>query len=135
MSAPLIQGLGLRRSGRFSKDQHAHRAEHSRVLGGTRRGRSQLVPSRRELRAGEDARVSKEQRASRPNVACRPLLEFVRSGNERRFGETPFPPEHPELGCPVRVYFTALPLDPGKTVRFITSPTNGNLHVFAMAIG
>ena len=39
------------------------------------------------------------------------------------------------LGRPVSVYFTALPLDPGKTVRFITLPTNSSLHVFAVAIG
>ena len=45
------------------------------------------------------------------------------------------PPEHPEQDHPVSVYYTALPLDPSKTVRFVTLPTNPNLHVFAMAIG
>jgi hypothetical protein len=33
------------------------------------------------------------------------------------------------------VYYTALPLDPNKTVRFVTLPSNPNVHVFAMAIG
>jgi hypothetical protein len=45
------------------------------------------------------------------------------------------PPEHPEQDHPVSVYYTALPLDPNKTVRFVTLPTNPDLHVFAMAIG
>jgi len=45
------------------------------------------------------------------------------------------PPEHPEQDHPVSVYYTALPLDPNKTVRFVTLPTNLSLHVFAMAIG
>lgn len=33
------------------------------------------------------------------------------------------------------VYYAALPLDPSKTVRFVTLPANLNLHVFALAIG
>ena len=41
-------------------------------------GRLNLVPSRRELRAGQDAHLSEEQGASRFRVACRPLLLFVR---------------------------------------------------------
>ena len=45
------------------------------------------------------------------------------------------PPEHPEQDHPVSVYYTALPLDPNKTVRFVTLPDNPNLHVFATAIG
>ena len=45
------------------------------------------------------------------------------------------PPEVPDPDHPVSVYYTAIPLDPGKTVRFITLPTNRDLHVFAMAIG
>lgn len=28
-----------------------------------------------------------------------------------------------------------IPLDPSKTVRFVTLPNNPDLHVFAMAIG
>ena len=35
-------------------------------------------------------------------------------------------------GHPVRVQDTAIPLDPAKTVRFITLPTNPDLHVFAI---
>jgi hypothetical protein len=39
----------------------------------------------------------------------------------------------------VSVYYGSIPLNPAKTVRFVTLPssmeTNGNLHVFAMAIG
>lgn len=42
---------------------------------------------------------------------------------------------NPDPDHPVSVYYTAIPLDPGKTVQFITLPTNLNLHVFAMAIG
>lgn len=45
------------------------------------------------------------------------------------------PPDNPDPHHPVSVYYTAIPLDPGKTVRFITLPTNLNLHVFAVAIG
>jgi len=45
------------------------------------------------------------------------------------------PPENPDQDHPVSVYYTALPLDPNKTVRFVTLPTNLNLHVFAIAIG
>jgi Glycosyl hydrolase family 20, catalytic domain/Glycosyl hydrolase family 20, domain 2/NPCBM-associated, NEW3 domain of alpha-galactosidase len=45
------------------------------------------------------------------------------------------PPGNPDPDHPVSVYYAAIPLDPGKTVRFITLPTNLNLHVFAMAIG
>jgi hypothetical protein len=35
-------------------------------------------------------------------------------------------------GYPVGVYGTAIPLDPAKTVRFISLPTNPDLHVFAI---
>jgi hypothetical protein len=39
----------------------------------------------------------------------------------------------------VSVYYGSIPLNPAKTIRFVTLPTsaetNGNLHVFAMAIG
>ena len=45
------------------------------------------------------------------------------------------PPDNPDPDHLVSVYYTAIPLDPGKTVRFITLPTNGDLHVFAMVIG
>ena len=45
------------------------------------------------------------------------------------------PPENPDQDHPVSVYYAALPLDPNKTVRFVTLPTNPYLHVFAMAIG
>ena len=40
------------------------------------------------------------------------------------------PPENPDRDRPVSVYYAALPLDPSKTVRFVTFPTNLNLHVF-----
>ena len=49
-----------------------------------------VVPSRRELRAGQDAHLSKEQRASRFRVACRPLLVFVRL--RQRAAMAPAPP-------------------------------------------
>jgi hypothetical protein len=45
------------------------------------------------------------------------------------------PAENPDQDHPVSVYYTALPLDPSKTVRFVTLPSNVNLHVFAIAIG
>jgi hypothetical protein len=45
------------------------------------------------------------------------------------------PAQHPDQDHPVSVYYTALPLDPSKTVRFVTLPSNVNLHVFAIAIG
>jgi beta-glucosidase len=45
------------------------------------------------------------------------------------------PPGVPDPHHPVSVYYTALPLDPGRTVRFVTLPTNRDLHVFAIAIG
>ena len=45
------------------------------------------------------------------------------------------PPEHPDQDHPVSVFYAAIPLDPSKTVRFVTLPTNPNLHVFAPAIG
>ena len=45
------------------------------------------------------------------------------------------PPENSDQDHPVSVYYTALPLDPSKKVRFVTLPSNVNLHVFAMAIG
>jgi hypothetical protein len=47
-------------------------------------------PSRRELRAGQDAHLSKEQRASRFRVACRPQLVFVRL--RQRAAMAPAPP-------------------------------------------
>lgn len=45
------------------------------------------------------------------------------------------PPENPDQGHPVSVYYGSIPLDPNKTVQFITLPTNLNLHIFAMSIG
>jgi hypothetical protein len=45
------------------------------------------------------------------------------------------PPEVPDPDHPVSVYYAAIPLDPGKTVRFITLPADRDLHVFSMAIG
>ena len=45
------------------------------------------------------------------------------------------PPGHPDPDHPVGVFYGAIPLDSTKTVRFVTLPTNPNLHVFAMAIG
>jgi hypothetical protein len=45
------------------------------------------------------------------------------------------PPGNPDPGHLVSVYYTAIPLDPAKTVQFITLATNLNLHVFAMSIG
>jgi hypothetical protein len=44
-------------------------------------------------------------------------------------------PGNPEQDHPVSVYYAAIPLDPNKTVRFVTLPTNPNLHIFAIAIG
>jgi hypothetical protein len=38
-------------------------------------------------------------------------------------------------GHPVSVHYTAMPLNPAKTVRLITLPTNPDLHAFAIAIG
>jgi hypothetical protein len=39
----------------------------------------------------------------------------------------------------VSVYYASIPLNPAKTVRYVTLPssaeTHGNLHVFALAIG
>ena len=45
------------------------------------------------------------------------------------------PPGHPDPDHPVSVFYGAIPLDPTKTVRFVTLPTNPNLHIFAIAIG
>jgi hypothetical protein len=45
------------------------------------------------------------------------------------------PPEHPDQDHPVSVFYGSIPLDPNKTVRFVTLPANRNLHIFAMAIG
>jgi len=45
------------------------------------------------------------------------------------------PPGHPDPDHPVSVFYGAIPLDSTKTVRFVTLPTNPNLHIFAMAIG
>jgi hypothetical protein len=44
-------------------------------------------------------------------------------------------PGNPEQDHPVSVYYGAIPLDPNKTVRFVTLPTNPNLHIFAITIG
>jgi beta-glucosidase len=44
-------------------------------------------------------------------------------------------PQNPDQDHPVSIYYAALPLDPSKTVRFVTLPSNLNLHVFAMAVG
>ena len=45
------------------------------------------------------------------------------------------PPENPDQDHPVSIYYTALPLDSSKTVRFVTLPSNPNLHIFALVIG
>ncbi len=45
------------------------------------------------------------------------------------------PPGHPDPDHPVSVFYGGIPLDPTKRVRFVTLPTNPNLHVFALAIG
>ena len=45
------------------------------------------------------------------------------------------PPEVPDQDHPVSVYYGAVGLDPTKTVRFVTLPSNSDLHVFAMAAG
>ena len=45
------------------------------------------------------------------------------------------PAGHPDPDHPVGVFYAAIPLDPAKTVRFVTLPTNPNLHIFAMTIG
>ena len=45
------------------------------------------------------------------------------------------PAGHPDPDHPVGVFYAAIPLDPAKTVRFVTLPSNPNLHIFAMAIG
>jgi hypothetical protein len=45
------------------------------------------------------------------------------------------PPEVPDQEHQVSVYYSAIPLNPAKTVRFVTLPTNRDLHVFATAIG
>jgi hypothetical protein len=37
-------------------------------------------------------------------------------------------------GHPISVHYTAIPLNPAKTVRLITLPTNPDLHAFAIAI-
>jgi hypothetical protein len=45
------------------------------------------------------------------------------------------PPGNPDPDHPVSVFYAAIPLDPNKTVRFVTLPTNPNLHIFAVDIG
>lgn len=45
------------------------------------------------------------------------------------------PPEHPDQDHPVSVFYAPIQLDPAKTVRFVTLPSNPNLHIFAMSIG
>jgi beta-glucosidase len=45
------------------------------------------------------------------------------------------PPGHPDPDHPVNVFYAAIPLDPTKTVRFVTLPTNRDLHIFAVSIG
>jgi hypothetical protein len=35
----------------------------------------------------------------------------------------------------VRVFYTSVAIDPSKTVRFVTLPSDDNLHVFDVAIG
>jgi Glycosyl hydrolase family 20, catalytic domain/Glycosyl hydrolase family 20, domain 2/NPCBM-associated, NEW3 domain of alpha-galactosidase len=45
------------------------------------------------------------------------------------------PPQNSDQDHPVSLYYTALPLDPNKTVRYVTLPSNLNLHVFAVNIG
>ena len=41
----------------------------------------------------------------------------------------------PDPDHPVSVHYTATPLDPAKTVQFITLPNDPDLHLFAMAVG
>ncbi len=45
------------------------------------------------------------------------------------------PPEHPDQNHLVSIFYGSIPLDPSKTVRYVTLPANPNLHIFAMAIG
>jgi hypothetical protein len=45
------------------------------------------------------------------------------------------PPQNSDQDHPVSIYYTALPLEPSKTVRYVTLPSNLNLHVFSIAIG
>lgn len=45
------------------------------------------------------------------------------------------PPEVPDQEHEVSVYYGAIPVDPDKTVRFVTLPSNRDLHIFATAIG
>ena len=44
-------------------------------------------------------------------------------------------PENADQDHPVSVFYAGLPVDPTKTVRFVTLPSNPDLHVFAMAVG
>jgi hypothetical protein len=44
-------------------------------------------------------------------------------------------PENTDQDHPVSVFYAGLPLDPTKSVRFVTLPSNPDLHVFAMAVG
>jgi len=44
-------------------------------------------------------------------------------------------PENTDQDHPVSVFYAGLPVDPTKTVRFVTLPSNPDLHVFAMAVG
>ncbi|HEX4204426.1 MAG TPA: hypothetical protein VHZ51_09560 [Ktedonobacteraceae bacterium] len=34
----------------------------------------------------------------------------------------------------VSIYYTAVPLQSGKTIRYVTLPTDNNMHLFAMTI-
>jgi beta-glucosidase len=38
-------------------------------------------------------------------------------------------------GHPVSVYYAAIPLSAGKTLRWVILPTNAGMHIFAMAVG
>jgi hypothetical protein len=61
-----------------------------------------------------------------PGAAALGGLLLQGSGNRA----TVNPPGHP-----VSVHYTAIPLNTAKTERFITLPTNPDLHPFAIVIG
>ncbi len=44
-------------------------------------------------------------------------------------------PENTDQDHPVSVFYAGLPIDPAKSVRFVTLPSNLDLHVFAIAVG
>lgn len=44
-------------------------------------------------------------------------------------------PENADQNHPVNVFYGSVPLDPSKTVAYLTLPSNPNLHIFATSIG